>query len=77
MLGINLKRLTRFFDICPACVHYWPLPIFVMLMALSLAEGHKVSGKQKLVDFIFSPTWELIRMKFDMVVKQFYLTYWY
>ena len=42
-------------------------------LTLTLARGHKISAKHKPHGFIFSHTFQLIRMKSDMVLKQFKL----
>ena len=43
-------------------------------LTLTLYEGRKVSTKQNLfIGYIFSHTFHLIRLKFDVVMKQFKL----
>ena len=42
-------------------------------MTLAFLGGHKVSSKQNRLAFIFSHAFQLIRMKFDMVLKQLQL----
>ena len=40
-------------------------------LTLTMPGGHKVSASQNLLAFIFSHTFHLIRMEFDIVMKQF------
>ena len=48
------------------CYHLMPL-----LLTLSLVVSHKVITKQKLLASFYLHTFQLIRVKFDMVLKQF------
>ena len=48
--------------------HFVPLSL-----TLTFPGGHKVSGKQKHLVFIFMQSFQLIRMKFDIALKQFKL----
>ena len=45
----------------------------LLSLTLTLPGGHKVSTKPKPAVFVFSHTFHFIRMKFNLVVKQFKL----
>ena len=65
---------TKFFRTCHAYKHYELLPFYTTLRDLDIAGGHKVSTKSgKPVGFILSHTFLLVRMKYNIVLKRFFL----
>ena len=57
----------NFFHTCYAYRFYHSI---LLSLTLTLAGGHRTSNKSKLLGFIFSHTFQLISIKFCMVLKQ-------
>ena len=62
-----------FFYTCRACRHHWLVPFYITFIDLDLAWGPQGQCKAKPLGFVFWHTFQLIRMKFDVVLKQFML----
>ena len=62
-----------FFIYCHADRHHWLLPLYSVFTDLDLVWGSIGQCKAKPNCLIFSHTFCLIRMKFDVVMKQFKL----
>ena len=77
-----VKTLTLYIT-CKLCNHifhgmliltdYSLLPFYTTFTMLDLARGSQGQGKTKPLFFIFSQTFQLIRMQFEVVLKQFKL----
>ena len=69
MLGISCK-VFNILHTCHACRHHWLVPFYITFNVLIVS---KVLLKAKPIHSIVLHTFQLIRMKFDLMLKQFRL----
>ena len=73
-LDITLKLFEPiFFNACNTYWHHWLIPVYITFTDLNLDLGLQGQHKAKPLSFILSYTFQLIRMKTDLVLKQFKL----
>ena len=60
-----------FLGICHAFWHHWLLPFYPIFTDLDLSQGTQVRHKAKPLGFIFSLSFPMIRMNFDVALKLF------
>ena len=68
---VNLS--TKYVHMCHTYRLHWLLLFYTTFTDPDLGWGSLHQCKVKLLDFIFSHTFQLIRLKFDLVLKQFKL----
>ena len=69
--NITHKLLTRLFHACHAYSHHWLLTFCTTFTDLDLGWLSQGQRKAKPLSFIFTHIFQLIRMKFDVVLTQF------
>ena len=60
---------------CHAYMHHWPHPFYNTFSDLDLGWGSQSQWKAVPFDVIFSHTFQLIKMKLDVVLKQFKMNF--
>ena len=72
---LHANYLAWVFHTCYAYRYHWLLPLYIFFPDLDLTWGSQGQHETKPIGFIFSHTFPLVRMKFDVVMKQFNLTF--
>ena len=69
-LDITRKLFNQIFYTCHADMHYYSYTTFI---DIALTRGSQGQHKAKHICFIFSHSFDLVRIKFDVTIKQFKL----
>ena len=71
MFNITHKIFHQFFHTCHVYKNFLLLPFYIAFSDLDFGWGHKISSKQSLLASFSCKTFQRIRIKCDLVLKQF------
>ena len=73
----DIRWTIKFFHTCHAYRHHWLLPFYTLFSDLDPGCGSQGQRKAKPLGFIFLHTIWLMKIRFEMMLKQFKLKSWF